>query len=109
MITLDFEVIYFSIFFLVSSILMYTFLDTTIKIIQGINPFFKRNLRLSRTISIISIIGFVKIISSYFTNFIKTDYDIEFDHNSIDLLVSFFLGKGIAISILLISIIYFSK
>mgnify|MGYP001296925092 CR=1 FL=1 len=64
MITLDFEVIYFSIFFLVSSILMYTFLDTTIKIIQGINPFFKRNLRLSRTISIISIIGF--IISNIF-------------------------------------------
>ena len=103
------EVHFFSTFFFILALSSFLFLGKLIKFIKSLHPFLKKHNALSRTISIIIIIGLSRIIGIPLQNMIEDFAAEEIDYDEIEVLHSFFLGKTIAIGFIILMLAYFSK
>ena len=103
------EVHFFSTFFFILALSSFLFLGKLIKFIKSLHPFLKKHNALSRTISIIIIIGLSRIIGIPLQNMIEDFAAEEIDYDEIEVLHSFFIGKTIAIGFIILMLAYFSK
>lgn len=103
------EVHFFSTFFFILALSSFLFLGKLIKFIKSLHPFLKKHNALSRTISIILIIGLSRIIGIPLQNMIEDFAAEKIEYDEIEVLHSFFLGKTIAICFIILMLAYFSK
>ena len=103
------EVHFFSTFFFILALSSFLFLGKLIKFIKSLHPFLKKHNALSRTISIIIIIGLSRIIGIPLQNMIEDFAAEKIEYDEIEVLHSFFLGKTIAICFIILMLAYFSK
>ena len=103
------EVHFFSTFFFILAVSSFLFLGKLIKFIKSLHPFLKKHNALSRTISIILIIGLSRIIGIPLQNMIEDFAAEKIEYDEIEVLHSFFLGKTIAICFIILMLVYFSK
>ena len=103
------EVHFFSTFFFILAVSSFLFLGKLIKFIKSLHSFLKKHNALSRTISIILIIGLSRIIGIPLQNMIEDFAAEKIEYDEIEVLHSFFLGKTIAICFIILMLVYFSK
>ena len=103
------EVHYFTTFFFILAVSSFLFLGHIMKFVKSLHPFLKKQDALSRTISIIIIMGISRIIGIPIQDQLEEYIGRQLDYDEIDVLHSFFIGKTVAISCLILMIIYFSK
>lgn len=106
---LEIELFYYSTVFFIVTIGMYTFLTPLITLLRNSNKFLKSHFGLARTIGIFIIIGLSKILSTYMKTFLEEITNTEIDYDQTDVINSYFIGKTIAILILVFQIIYSGK
>ena len=106
---LEIELFYYSTVFFIVTISMYTFLTPLITLLRNSNNFLKNHFGLARTIGIFIIIGLSKILSTYMKTFLEEITNTEIDYDQSDVINSYFIGKTIAILILVFQIIYSGK
>jgi hypothetical protein len=76
--------------------------------VKNLHPFLKKHNALSRTISIAIVMGLSRIICIPFQHLLEVGVGTEFEYDELDVLQSFFFGKTMAISFLIL-FLYFSK
>lgn len=106
---LEIELFYYSTLFFIVTIGMYTCLTPLITLLRNSNNFLKNHFALTRTIGIFIIIGLSKFLSIYMKPFLEYITNREIDYNQSDVINSYFIGKTIAILILVFQIIYSGK
>lgn len=103
------EVHFFSTFFFILALSSFLFLGNIIKFIKSLHPFLKKHNALSRTIGIVIIVGLSRIIGIPVQNMIEDFAAEEIKYDEIEVLHSFFIGKTIAICLIVLMLVYFSK
>lgn len=103
------EVHFFTTFFFILALSSFLFLGRLIKFVKSLHPFLKKHNALSRTISIVLIIGLARIIGIPLQNMIEDFAAEKIEYDEIEVLHSFFLGKTIAICFIVLMLAYFSK
>ena len=103
------EVHFFTTFFFILALSSFLFLGRLIKFVKSLHPFLKKHNSLSRTISIVLIIGLARIIGIPLQNMIEDFAAEKIEYDEIEVLHSFFLGKTIAICFIVLMLAYFSK
>ena len=103
------EVHFFTTFFFILALSSFLFLGRLIKFVKSLHPFLKKHNALSRTISIVLIIGLARIIGIPLQNMIEDFAAEEIHYDEIEVLHSFFIGKTIAICLIVLMLAYFSK
>ena len=104
----DLEISYFTIFFFLVAISSFFFLGNIISFVKNLHPFLKKHNALSRTISIAIVMGLSRIICIPFQHLLEVGVGTKFEYDELDVLQSFFFGKTMAISFLIL-FLYFSK
>ncbi len=104
----DLEISYFTIFFFLVAISSFFFLGNIISFVKNLHPFLKKHNALSRTISIAIVMGLSRIICIPFQHLLEIGVGTKFEYDELDVLQSFFFGKTMAISFLIL-FLYFSK
>ncbi len=104
----DLEISYFTMFFFLVAISSFFFLGNIISFVKNLHPFFKKHNALSRTISIAIVMGLSRIICIPFQHLLEVGVGTKFEYDELDVLQSFFFGKTMAISFLIL-FLYFSK
>ena len=103
------EVHYFTTFFFILAVSSFLFLGHIMKFVKSLHPFLKKQDALSRTISIIIIMGISRIIGIPIQDQLEEYIGRRLDYDEIDVLHSFFVGKTIAITFIILLILYFLK
>ncbi len=104
----DLEISYFTMFFFLVAISSFFFLGNIISSVKNLHPFLKKHNALSRTISIAIVMGLSRLICIPFQQLLEYGIGTKFEYDEIDVLQSFFWGKTMAITFLIIYL-YLSK
>lgn len=103
------EIHYYSTYFFIMALSSFFFLGKIIKFVKSLHPLLKSNTTLSRTIAIAIVVGLSRIIGIPIQDQVEEYIGRQLEYDEIDVLHSFFIGKTVAISCLILMIIYFSK
>ncbi len=103
------EIHYFTIFYFLVALSSYFFLGHIIHLIKKSHPFLKKHHALSRTISVVLIVGSTRLFAIPLQKALEHVFDKKLDYTEYDVLQGYFMGKTMALVFLFIMILYLSK